>query len=163
DGLLAVAGRLNGEEGGRPVDIFTQPFTTKRTVYGFIDRQDLPGTFRVFDFASPDVSTPQRPQTTVPQQALYSMNSPFVIEQARAVAARAIAAASASATSAAGDPVAEVQARIRDVYRQILARLPDPAESESATRFVLDVGDSQPALDQLSQALLLSNEFEFVD
>ncbi len=39
--------------------------------------------FQVFDFASPDVSTEQRPRTTVPQQALFAMNSPFVLEQAQ--------------------------------------------------------------------------------
>ncbi len=39
--------------------------------------------FRTFDFASPDTSTPQRYTTTVPQQALFLMNSPFVVEQAR--------------------------------------------------------------------------------
>ena len=52
-------------------------------MYGFIDRQNLPGLFRTFDFASPDTSTPQRYTTTVPQQALFLMNSPFVVEQAR--------------------------------------------------------------------------------
>ena len=44
--------------------------------------------FRAFDFASPDQSAERRPRTTVPQQALFSMNAPFVIEQARALAAR---------------------------------------------------------------------------
>ena len=47
-----------------------------------------PGFFRVFDFASPDQTAERRPQTTVPQQALFAMNSPFVIEQAKALAAR---------------------------------------------------------------------------
>ena len=51
---------------------------TRRTVYGFIDRQNLPGVFRTFDFASPDATSPQRLATTVPQQALFLMNSPFV-------------------------------------------------------------------------------------
>ena len=38
-------------------------------MYGFIDRQNLPGLFRTFDFASPDTHAPQRYTTTVPQQA----------------------------------------------------------------------------------------------
>src|SRR5205807_248543 len=103
DALLAVAGRLDAAIGGRPVDLFAQPFTARRSVYGFIDRQDLPGTFRVFDFASPDVSTPMRPQTTVPQQALFGMNSPFVVEEAKALAAR-------PEVAAASNPAAKVQA-----------------------------------------------------
>src|SRR5258708_7188706 len=114
DALLAVAGRLDPTLGGRPVDLYARPFPTRRGVYGFIDRQDLPGTFRVFDFASPDVSTPMRPQTTVPQQALFAMNSPLVVEQAKALAARA-EVAQASDTSA----------RIQALYRLIFARAAD--------------------------------------
>ena len=41
-----------------------------------------------FDVASPDQHAPSRFNTTVPQQALFLMNSPFVTEQAKAVAAR---------------------------------------------------------------------------
>ena len=44
--------------------------------------------FRTFDLASPDSSTPQRHSTTVPQQALFLMNGPFAIVQAKAFAAR---------------------------------------------------------------------------
>src|SRR5690606_37412289 len=57
DSLFAVAGQLDDRLGGRPVDLFAQPLVGRRAVYGFIARQDLPGTLRVFDFASPDVST----------------------------------------------------------------------------------------------------------
>ena len=71
---------------GRSVDLFKEPFTTRRAVYGFIDRQNLPGTFRSFDVALPDTHAPQRFTTTVPQQALFLMNSPFVLEQAKALA-----------------------------------------------------------------------------
>jgi mono/diheme cytochrome c family protein len=67
----------------RPVDLTRTPFSTRRPVYGRVDRQNLPGRFRTFDFASPDATSPQRHTTTVPQQALFLMNSPFVIEQAR--------------------------------------------------------------------------------
>lgn len=173
DGLLAVAGRLDDAMGGRPVDLFLQPYSGRRTIYGFIDRQDLPGTFRTFDFASPDVSTPQRPQTTVPQQALYGMNSPFVIEQARGVAARVLAAAQ---LGAAGDPAKQLLEYPKEAYRIVLGRLPDPWEADAAARFLTE---SSPAgaevspeaggpgslvrLEQLAQALLLSNEFVFVD
>ena len=59
------------------------PFSTRRTVYGFIDRQNLDGLYRTFDFAVPDATSPRRFVTTVPQQALFLMNSPFLHEQAR--------------------------------------------------------------------------------
>jgi hypothetical protein len=83
DTLLAVSGKLDLASGGHAVDIISQPFSTRRTVYGYIDRQNLPGLFRAFDFASPDTTSSRRFFTTVPQQALFLMNSPFVIEQAK--------------------------------------------------------------------------------
>jgi hypothetical protein len=63
-------------------------YTTRRTVYGYIDRSDLPEVFNNFDFASPDMENGRRYHTTVPQQALYLMNSPLVVEQARNVVER---------------------------------------------------------------------------
>jgi hypothetical protein len=86
DSLLAAAGELDEKIGGRAVELMKEPFAKRRTIYGFIDRQNLPGVFRTFDFASPDTTNPQRYVTTVPQQALFMMNSPFVVERARALA-----------------------------------------------------------------------------
>jgi hypothetical protein len=88
DSLLVAAGRLDKTVGGPSIQITDPPFTTRRSLYSFIDRQNLPGFFRTFDFASPDAHTPRRPLTTVPQQALYLMNSPFVLEQATHLANR---------------------------------------------------------------------------
>ena len=82
DSLLAVAGRLDEKMGGPSVSLTDAPFSTRRSVYGFIERQNLPAFFRTFDFANPNTHTPERPQTTTPQQALFLMNSPFAIEQA---------------------------------------------------------------------------------
>src|SRR5262249_20657889 len=88
DSLLAVSGELDASTGGKPVELFRKPFALRRTVYGFIDRQFLPGVLRAFDFANPDMHSPQRLDTTVPQQALFFMNSPFVVERARALVER---------------------------------------------------------------------------
>jgi hypothetical protein len=127
-------------------------------VYGLIDRQDLPGVFRIFDFANPDVSNEQRPRTTVPQQALFVLNSPFVIEQVRGLANRPeVAAATADA------------ARVRALYRLVLTREPDPAEVNLALAFVQAQSNSAAAATRLTpwellaQALLSTNEFVFID
>ncbi len=88
DALLFTANRLDTKMGGPAVELTAQPFSRKRTMYGFIDRENLPGMFQVFDFASPATHSPQRINTTVPQQALFMMNSPFVVEQARQIARR---------------------------------------------------------------------------
>jgi len=108
DSLLAIGGKLDTNVHGKPVPLampkgrnfraalVLEPsgrlvdmgYTTRRTVYGYIDRSDLPEVFNSFDFANPDMETGRRHQTTVPQQALYLMNSPLVVEQARNVVAR---------------------------------------------------------------------------
>jgi hypothetical protein len=82
DSILAVSGTLDPAMGGRAVEITTAPYSTRRTVYGYVDRLNLPNLFKTFDFAVPDMHSPQRFVTTIPQQALFMMNSPFLMEQA---------------------------------------------------------------------------------
>ncbi len=85
DALLFVSGRLDARMGGKGdnLEMGREPFSHRRSIYGFIDRQNLPGVFRTFDFASPDASVGARHTTTTPPQALFLMNAPFVVEQAR--------------------------------------------------------------------------------
>jgi hypothetical protein len=68
DSVLAAAGRLDATIGGPSVPLTASPFPTRRAVYGFIERQNLPAFFRTFDFANPNTHTPERPQTVAPQQ-----------------------------------------------------------------------------------------------
>jgi hypothetical protein len=155
DTLLFVAGRLDDRMGGRAVDVAGDPLNRRRTVYGMVDRQSLPAMFRAFDFASPDQSAERRPRTTVPQQALYTMNAPFVIEQAKALAARSDVAGAGS-----------TEARIAAVYRAALARAATPDEFRAAARFVASAESGCSTLspwEQLAQVLLMTNEFLFVD
>jgi len=160
DTLLFVSGRLDPRMGGRPVDVAGDPRNGWRTVYGLMDRQSLPAVFRAFDFASPDQSAERRPRTTVPQQALFSMNALFVIEQARALAARPDVAGAATDEKC-----------IAALYRAVLARSPAPAEVQAAARFLALAdpsrgGSSRSRLsgsEQLAQVLLMTNELLFVD
>ncbi|MEZ6137336.1 MAG: PSD1 and planctomycete cytochrome C domain-containing protein [Pirellulaceae bacterium] len=109
DTLLQVTGTLDLKFGGRPASLFNEPFMPRRTLYGLVDRQYFPATMRAFDFANPDLHIPQRNETTVPQQALFFLNHPFVLEQARTLAA---------ATRDAGSPKAQVQAMFRQAYQR---------------------------------------------
>jgi hypothetical protein len=157
DAMLAAGGVLDlSKVGGRSVDIFKTPFNGRRSVYAFIERQNLPGTFRNFDFASPDSHAPQRFRTTVPQQALFLMNSPFAAEMARKVAAR-------SEIENAEDEAIGLKA----LYRAILRRDPTKAEQKLALDFLQgapSAGKNQLGpWEQLAQALMMSNEFAFVD
>jgi len=162
DTLLDVAQHIDLTVGGIPVDLQKEPFTTRRTLYGLIDRQNLPAMFRTFDFANPDTSSQLRFRTTVPQQALFLMNSPFVLEQARCVASRA-------EIKNANCP----QDSVRGLYQVILQRSPTRDELDLGEKF-LSAGpnveasgsDAMPKttlVERYAQVLLLSNEVMFVD
>lgn len=155
DTLLAVSGQLDLQVGGLPVDLGADPAPTRRTVYALIDRQNLPGVFRTFDFANPDVSNQGRFYTTVPQQALFLMNSPFVIEQSRHLVKRAEIARAASDRE-----------RVRAIYQLVWQRPVDIQELRQAEIFLGQPADSLAALMPLEryvQTLFLSNELMFVD
>jgi hypothetical protein len=155
DALLAAAGRLDRQMGGRAVDITRAPFSTRRSIYGFIDRQNLPGLFRTFDLASPDSSTAQRHTTTVPQQALFLMNGPFAQEQARHFAARAEVAGAKGGAE-----------RVRRMHWLAYGRPADAEEVALGLAFVKSASADKAKLtawEQYAQVLLLANEFAFVD
>jgi mono/diheme cytochrome c family protein len=124
DAMLATTGGLDATVGGRPVDLSAEPFTGRRTLYGHIDRLNLDPMFSTFDFASPDVTAAERPTTMVPQQALFAMNHPFVIERARAVCGQEAFKASDDAAKAGL------------LYRALFQRPPTPREALLATEFV---------------------------
>ena len=159
DSLLSVSGKLDLTMGGPSVHQTTPPFSTRRSVYGFIDRQNLPSVLRAFDFAPPDASSPQRHLTTVPQQALFLMNSPFMQEQARNLAARPEL-----------KRIDQMDQRIDAVYRILFARSADPDEIARGQKY-LETHDNAAAesstqltrWEEYLQALMLSNEFMFVD
>ncbi len=157
DSLLASSNTLDLQTGGQPVDILSEPFSRRRSLYGFIDRQNLPGTFRTFDLASPDAHTPRRLETMVPQQALYMMNGPLVDSRAKHVGAHA---ATLSNTRSPREAV-------RDLYRRLLVREPDEEEISLGIAFVQTEksqsdGGTSP-WQAYAHALLSSNEFLFID
>jgi len=79
----------------------------------------------VFDFASPDTHSPQRYITTVPQQALFLMNSPFIVQQAKKLLDRPEVAEQKTAA-----------AKVEAMYRQAYGRSPLPDELTMALRFL---------------------------
>lgn len=86
DSILAVSGTLDDTLYGRAVKILEPPYSNRRSVYAFIDRQNLNPVFRNFDFSNPQETTGQRPTTTIPMQALFTLNSDFVQDQASSFA-----------------------------------------------------------------------------
>ncbi len=147
DTILWAAGTLDLTLGGLPVQLTDTPSPVRRTVYGYIDRQNLPGVFRTFDFPNPDASSPGRFRTTVPQQALYLMNNPFVAEQAEKIATQ-VAGMSAEKT-------------IEHLYQLLFQRQPTQSEIELGVQFLAAAGNAQ--VTRYCQLLLLTNELMFVD
>ncbi len=153
DALLSFGGQLDLRMGGASVDVFRKPFSVRRSVYAFIERQNLPGVLRVFDFASPDATSPGRHVTTVPQQALYFMNGDFAAEQARHAARREELNALPSD-----------EHRVSHLYRLAYSREPTADELGLALAFIDSVaGDESTAWERLGRVLLFANEFVFVD
>lgn len=132
DSLLVASGQLDRRMGGFSVDIVNPPFTSRRTVYSLIERQNLPDLFRTFDFASPDMHSPRRFETVVPQQALFLLNSPFIADSAVVLASRA-------RESAGEDP----EDLVSTLYDLTLHREPTPEELELGMEF-LDRQSSAP-------------------
>jgi hypothetical protein len=150
DSLLAVGGQLDGAVGGPSVRDALGPGVRRRTLYTWIDRIQVPGLFRAFDFPSPDASSPRRDSTTVPQQELFLMNSPFVLHAARSLEERPEASGGSGA-----------EEKVKAMYLICYGREPGAAERELAKEF-LGAGD-EASWRRFAQALLLANEFVFVD
>ncbi|MBY0508078.1 MAG: PSD1 and planctomycete cytochrome C domain-containing protein [Bryobacteraceae bacterium] len=122
DAMLSASGQLDLKLGGVPFALNSLPTVPRRTVYAFIERGRVPGTLAAFDFASPDQHAPMRYNTTVPQQALFFLNSPLVVEMAAATAARATGST--------------VEARIQALYSQIFSRVATPDEVAAGKKYM---------------------------
>lgn len=143
DTLLTVAGELDETMSGRP-GVITDDANRRRTIYAFVERQNIPAMVQTFDFANADTSTARRNQTTVPQQALFALNSAFMLARSDALAKRV------SAVDPAG--------RVTRLYEIVLGREPTPLELEECQAFL-----AGGTMEQLAQVLLMSNEVMFVD
>lgn len=159
DSMLAVSGELDTKLGGRPFDFLSKPVVPRRSIYAFINRDIVSSLASTFDAANPNSCTATRPETNVPQQTLFALNSDFIQD-------RAAALASVKQVAAAGTD----EDRIRTLYQRTYSRPPAPDELELALRFVQSQTETseggKPATNpwhRLAHVLLASNEFIFVD
>lgn len=128
DSMLQVSRSLDGARmGSRAIPLNTPDVDTFRTIYLFVDRYEQATVPAMFDFANPDSHSPSRFVTTVPQQTLFLMNSPFIRTQAEKLAAKLPIEGST------------VDARtIKTLYNQVLLRNPKLEEADLAKRFLND-------------------------
>ncbi|QEG43716.1 PSD1 and planctomycete cytochrome C domain-containing protein [Roseimaritima ulvae] len=135
DALLAVSGNLDTTVGGRSVHLSDIPYPNRRSLYAYIDRVELDPMLRTFDFASSFASTASRSETTIPQQALFAMNHPFVADCAKRIS-------EAVGSSGGGE---DRKADIEALFQRIFVRPPTPSEQRLAEAFL---ASSQPAAEQ---------------
>ncbi len=128
DTLLEATTSLNDAKmGGRSVPLNMPEANTRRSVYLFVDRYEQATVPAMFDFANPDSHTPQRFVTTVPQQTLFLMNSPFMKTQSETLATKLPVEGSTADSQT-----------IKALYNRVLLREPKPNEMEMAQRFLTD-------------------------
>ncbi len=150
DALVFVTGQLQDRIGG-PSQNLLEGFQPRRTLYLFLNRLDLPGLLSVFDFPSPAASSGQRETTTISPQALFLMNGTMMATVADAIQLRADII-----------QITNVSDRVRRIYLLLFQRLPNPGESKLAAEF-LGEQPSPAVWSQFTHALLVTNEFVFVD
>ena len=139
DSILAIGGQLDLTIGGRPVQLDQGQggFSHRRTIYGRVDRRNLPEIYGQFDFANPDITTGKRYDTTVPQQALFMMNNPLVVELGRRLVNQ----------PEFRDAIGE-EAKIKFLYEHIYQRDPSEVEIKLGRSFIND----SPAPEQITEA-----------
>ena len=160
DAMLAVAGELNRQRGGRGFDLFDQrgglsgfkPVESfpadglRRMIYAHKVRREPEAVFGAFDCPDAGQSTSRRRESTTPIQALNLWNSRFTLERSSALARRV-------RREAGSLP----QNQVQRAFLLTLSRHATPAEEQEA----LEALRGQD-LEVLCRALLNSNEFLFI-
>jgi hypothetical protein len=154
DAMLSVSGELDVSSlGGRPFDFLSSSIVPRRSVYGFVNRDVISSLASTFDVANSATCTAKRPETTVPQQTLFALNSDFI--QDRAVAFALLT-----------QQIESRPQRVIDMYQRALGRSPQAEEIQTALDYVtgsLNGDEGEDRWQHLAHVLLAANEFVFID
>jgi len=163
DALLATSGDLDPTPGGpHPFPEskswgYTQhnPFaavydTNRRSVYLMTQRIKRHPFLTLFDGPDPNASTPIRQTTTVPTQALFFLNDPFVHGRADRLSYTLMT-------------LPDDRSRVDWVCRLLYGRPAREIDVERTTRFLANAGDVRTAWVARLRVLFASNEFIYVD
>ncbi len=122
----------------------------RRTIYSKIsrsgDRFASDAFLRLFDFPAPQSTSAKRAVSTVPQQYLFMMNSPFMIKRAEALARDL-------------GKIADHEERIRVAYERLYARPAESREVEVGLAFLGPAEEAKGKWPQYAQVLLSAHEF----
>ena len=149
DSLLAISGLLDLKMGGQPVNITDEPYKYRRSIYGYIDRGNVPEIMSLFDFSDPDMPNTKRATTVVPQQALFLMNSPMAVDVARGVIKRS----EFQRELKDGNDIRRVQM----LYTIMFQRMPAPKEIELGINFVHREKSKQSEVDAMAPEIAKKN------
>ncbi len=163
DSMLAACDELDVTMGGRPIDLNASPAIPRRSVYGFVNRDIIANLMSTFDTANPNACSAKRPETTVPQQTLFALNSDFIQDRASRLAA----------LTKQGNHASD-EDRIIAMVRRTLGRNPTEPEVSQAKKFLSEAipsttttegaaADPERRWTLLAHALMASNEFTFLD
>jgi hypothetical protein len=142
DCLLQAAGNLDTTLGGPSSDV-EQSFNNRRTVYARINRGRVSNLLQLYDFPEPMMHSPGRETVTSPLQQLFVMNSGFMRDEAASLARRV-----------SGE--SDINAKVRSLYRKVLARDPTAHELELAKEYL-----ASGSITDYAHALLSTNEVIF--
>jgi hypothetical protein len=149
DAMLAVTSTLDETPGGPSTANVNTP---RRTLYLMTVRSDRSNYRMLFDAPDPTGIADHRIDSIVAPQALFLMNSPFVLEKVKLLARRVLS----NDTDEKG--------RIDWLYRLLYSRPPENKELEIGLETLNQSGGStQAAWEQYCQVLLCGNEFVYVD
>jgi Protein of unknown function (DUF1553)/Protein of unknown function (DUF1549)/Planctomycete cytochrome C len=135
DSLLEMSGKRDKTIGGQAVNLSDEPFSYRRSVYGYIDRGNMPELMSYFDFSDPHMANSKRTSTIVPQQALFLMNSPFTVDIARAIMRRPEIVNAADNIN-----------RVFEIYKIVYSRRPHGNEVDLAFQFIRKEKDAEPQI-----------------
>jgi hypothetical protein len=160
DAMLSVSGKLdrtvygNNIKKGTTVERDYAFEDMRRSIYAPVFRNRLLELFEVFDFPDPNMVVGRRNVSTVPTQALYLMNNPFVMAQAKHTAAGLLKKESLNDTQ-----------RLELIYRTALGRAPTEREQKAALDYVASAGVSERAAawERLCQTVFACLDFRYVN
>jgi len=154
DSILSISGTLEKRLGGNTIKAGTkteygyQFGGTRRSIYTPVFRNTLPELMQVFDFADPNLVTGVRTTSSVPTQALFMMNSPFVHQQSTLAAKRLLK-----------HPLSDDRLRIEHAYLLVLGRFPTDREQHILLNHLQENETSEETWAQVFQSLFASLDF----
>jgi len=149
DSMLEVSGLLDDVLGGEPMSLM-DPRNNRRTIYSEIRRRELDDVLKMHGFPEATGHNPKREKVDTPLQQLYALNSDFIWRCAESLIA--------GLESNSGE-----EATVEKLYKAVYRREPTESEIQLGIGFLSQNDDSEDRLVRYAHALLISNEFAFVE